>query len=426
MAFNNPKDSFSGGSAGVLYTDRRTFDIDRNVVKELNPSVQPYASFLMQNKMVDTTDPDFKIFEHRAQWIDMKAFVNQVTPPAWSSGTVTVTFDGVGEAGDTANISWVKPGYVVEVYANDGQNGFTGSKKATALITAVSGTSVTLKSISSSPTNLADNDIFYVVDQLAEEGSGSPDAWHDELTVVWNSCGIMKTPVEITGTLYNMALRGYSNELARLRAEKLMEHKALLNKRLLFGERVGGLGAPNHITGSNGRLVRSTMGALPAIEQYGDSNNKFVFSKATTGYDQINESLEKVFRFTNERGVKYGFGAPDVITYFTGTGTNSFLGNSSANIQVTSGMSRFGFPIRVIETGHGDLALTKDLALRGPYAGYLLILDPKNVGIRVFRDTKYETAIQDNDIDGIKDQYMSDIGLDISLIESHAYMKFTA
>lgn len=428
-----------GSELGVLYTDRRTFDIDRNIVKELYPTVAPFTTFLTKLSYKPTNDPDYKIFEHRSQWVDQEFYVGEIGTwtyfgkNVWGIDGLKVqkTVDGNNDVG------YLIPGLVLEFRSS------TNTLKGRAIITAVnSQQSIDVKSILKGATagnaglsDLVSGDKVYVLTNYFEEGSASPEATSDELTVVWNSCGIMKTSVEVTGTLLETALRGYSNELARLRKEKAMEHKMHKNRAFLFSDRnsaaisingisAAGLGSPDYLTGSNNRPLRSTMGAVTALERYGNADNKFTITKASASFDEINAALEKTYARVNERGVKYGFAAPDVITWFTNTGSGSFLGNSGTSLQVMNGTSRFGFPVKLIETGHGDLVLTKDIAFRGAYTGHMLVVDPKNIGIRVFRNPMYKTAVQANDVDMVKDMYISDEGLDISLLETHALFKF--
>ena len=47
------------------------------------------------------------------------------------------------------------------------------------------------------------------------------------------------------------------------------------------------------------------------------------------------------------------------------------------------------------------------------------------VGNGISRDTFIETNIQDNDADGRKDQIITEAGLEISLPETHAILKFS-
>ena len=59
MAVQEAKYSVSGGTSGVLYTDRRKFDLDRNIVKELYPTVAPFTTFITKLKSMPTTDADY-------------------------------------------------------------------------------------------------------------------------------------------------------------------------------------------------------------------------------------------------------------------------------------------------------------------------------------------------------------------------------
>lgn len=442
MAVQEVKYSVSGGTSGVLYTDRRKFDLDRNRVKELYPTVAPFTTFITKLKSIPTSDPDYKMFEHRSEWVDMKFEVDGAG--TWANGSATVGWDIANLDVTATGAANTNVGFLVKGLILEFRDAATSIVNGRAVITNVDTQqqidilSLTMGASAAAAglADLADGDIAYVIGQAHEEGSGSPSAWHTELSLIWNSAQIMKTPVEITGTLLETALRGYSNELARLRNQKMMEHKMLKNKHFLFGYRnssaisllgtsAAGLGSPLHVAGSNSRPIRSTMGIVTALNIYGDSNNKYAFTKATTGYDDINSAFQAIFDKVNVKGVKYGFGAPDVITWFTNSGTGSFVSNSGASIQIASGLSRFGFPVKVVETGHGDLVLAKDIAFKAPYTGNLVIVDPANIGHRVFRNPKYETSIQNNDADLVKDQFFSDEGMDITLLETHAIMVFS-
>lgn len=48
-------------SSGVLYTDRRKFNLDNDQLAELYPSAVPFTMFALQGReSAQTTDPDFK------------------------------------------------------------------------------------------------------------------------------------------------------------------------------------------------------------------------------------------------------------------------------------------------------------------------------------------------------------------------------
>ena len=68
--------------------------------------------------------------------------------------------------------------------------------------------------------------------------------------------------------------------------------------------------------------------------------------------------------------------------------------------------------------------------LRGPWEDFCVCVDMKNVAYRPLvgngtrRDTSIETNVQDNGIDGRQDMMLTEAGLEISLPETHAILKF--
>jgi hypothetical protein len=238
----NPK-TLSNNTAGVLFTDRRKFYINPQSVAELQPDVTPFLTFLIAKGARGTNDPDFKMFEHRNKWLDQHFSVNDGTPSAWGSsgapgGTVTVAVDTItGVSLDDGLI-----GKTVEIL-DSAETTYKGVARVDAIDAGAN--TVTLRAIGNAEASdfamsaLADNDIMYVQGTAYGEGTTAPESSHDDLDVVYNSCQIFKTSVEVTGTLKEAALRGYSNELARLRRERAKEHKIQIERSLLYGTRQG-------------------------------------------------------------------------------------------------------------------------------------------------------------------------------------------
>jgi hypothetical protein len=57
----------------------------------------------------------------------------------------------------------------------------------------------------------------------------------------------------------------------------------------------------------------------------------------------------------------------------------------------------------------------------------MLVVSDENLFHAQYRPMVYQTNIkQDNAFDGVKDQYMSDEGVGVQLIESHKLFKITA
>ena len=431
------------GASGVLYTDRRDFYVSPNVVKELWTDVAPFTTVISNKETRKVPDPIFKMFEHRNPWVKQLFLCNGDTDNLDSDTTTntTVTVDGASNCSIDDSLI----GMICEVWT-DGY----GTKKGIVRVDSVTSSTVvvvnTLWTSTGSDIALADDDIFLIIGNAQGEGTTSPEAWADELEVVWNSTQIFKTPLQITGTLLAASLRGESSELARLRAQKNQEHKMQKEKAFLFGKRVGGTGldlqdgstsdsfADGGVLDSDGNLVRTTYGIVSAIETYGSSSssvdytNIFTVSEASYTYSSFVDDMEKVFQYVPEAGVKRAFVGAGALGYWSKmAGTTGMAGNSGWTVNL-SDMRRdsLGFNYKILETPHGILQLIPTPALRGPYNKYMLVVSDENLFHAQYRSSMYQTNIKtDNAFDGVKDQYMSDEGVGISLIESHHLFKIT-
>jgi hypothetical protein len=420
------KDLYSGGASGVLYTDRRDFYIDPQVVKELWTDVAPFTTLISNKETRQVNDPLFKMFEHRNPWVKQSVTVDDaagVVVPNDDYG-IAVTVDGIANLAGTPDNSYL--GLVFEAY-----------DIGVMVCTAVSGNDLTMKALDSGFT-LPDDTVLNVIGSAFGEGSYSPDAWADELEVVYNSAQIFKTPVEVTGTLLQAALRGESSELARLREQKNQEHKMQKEKAFLFGKRFGGtnLGGTDGAlsdggrSDADGRKIRTTYGIVSAIEEYGagsgDNQSVFTISEATYKYEDFVDDMEKVFQYVPESGVKRAFCGAGALGYWSKmAGATGIAGLSGWTVNLGD-MKRdsLGFNYKVLETPHGILQLIPTPALRGEYNKHMLVVDDANLFHAQYRSPMYQTNIKtDNGYDGVKDQYFSDEGVGVQLIESHNLFK---
>jgi hypothetical protein len=429
--------------SGVLYTDRRDFYIDPQVVKELWTDVAPFTTVISNRETRQTNDPVFKMFEHRNPWVKQSFQFSTaviIGDPDTGGTSDVIGVDEINglEAGATA--AW--QGLIVEAW----NNAETSRLAVLLIVDADGGSDVTCKALwtlDDGAYTTTDNDICHVIGNAQGEGETSPEAWSDELSVVWNSCQIFKTPLEITGTLLQASLRGESSELARLRSMKNQEHKMQKEKAFLFGVRgdaagVGGtnLGAGDTFddfgrTGAGGGKVRTTYGIVAALNSYGDTSgdDQSVFSiGATYGYDNFVDDMEKVFQYVPTNGVKRAFCGAGALGYWSKMSGATGMGGTSGWTINISDMKRdtLGFNYKVLETPHGMLQLIPTPALRGPCNKYMLVVDEDNLFHAQYRSPMFQANIKtDNGYDGVKDQYFSDEGIGISLIESHNLFKIT-
>ena len=444
--------------SGVLYTDRRNFYIDPQVVKELWTDVTPFTTVIANKETRTVPDPIFKMFEHKQPWVKQSFFANaDIAAPGANTESADLAIDNIVGL-PTPDASWL--GLVVECW-----NSAETTKRGVAVITTVTSSTQIQFTPLNDDLDSDNNDVFYVVGNAHGEGGYSPEAWADELKVVYNSCQIFKNPLEITGTLLEASLRGDSSELARLRMQKSQEHKIQKERAFLFGKRVGGTGLGESAfadgyrgsdvdetfadggingpavgsiatpAGSGAGLVRTTYGIVPAIEAYGNSTsthdyqNIFTASEASYTYANFVDNMEKVFQYVPTSGVKKAFVGAGALGYWSKMAGNSgFAGNNGWSVNMGD-MKRdaLGFNYRTLETPHGMLQLIPTPALRGPYNKYMVIVDEDNLFHSQYRASMYQTNIKtDNAYDGVKDQYFSDEGIGITNINSHSLIKITA
>lgn len=424
-----------GGSSSVLYTDRRQFYIKPEQFAELWPAVTPFTTFVMaaSNSMTGLQDPLFKMFEHRNPW-ERQAFsingASEGTVPNNDTGLASVTVDGAVGLASTPDTSWV--GLEIEVW-----NEAKTTKKGVALVTAASGNDLTLKNLGTTAFDLEDNDYCTVIGNARGEGQTSPAAWSDELEVVWNSTQIFRTPVEITGTLYQAALRGANSELARLRAQKAAEHKMQMERAFMFGSSVigtnldgNGTFGDNYRTDGDSKAVRTTMGIISAIENYGvststaEDQNIFDFSGGLT-WNQFVDATEKIFQYLPNSGTRVAFCGPGAMSYFSKIDNAASKLKTGFNIQLSDmKVDQLGYNFKSLETPFGVIQLVYTPALKRERTNFMVLPSQDNIYHATYRPSSYRTNIKtDNGYDGIKDEYFSDEGIGMSLIESHALIK---
>lgn len=419
---------------GILFTERRDFFLSPQVTKELWTAVTPFTT-IISNKSYETglKDPEYKMFEHRSSFVKQQFLQNDSVSSIATTAT-EIAIDGITGLNSTVDSSYI--GLEVKVW----NPADTSTPVGTALITAQStANKVFLKSLTGSAFTVADNYVYEVISNAYGEGTEAGEAWADELSVVWNSCQIFKTPIEVTGTLYEAALRGYSNELARLRMEKNKEHKIQKEKAFLYGAspvgtNMNGSGTFSTAwqTDANSKAVRTTTGLITALEAYGSSSgenqNLFAINSGTYSYKDFVDDMELVFQYVPESGEKTALVGGTALSYWSKMdGASGFIGQSSWTVNMSDvKKDSLGFNFRYIDTPHGTLKLVWAPVLRGYRAGNMVVISEENLGLKQYRSSKFQTNIKtDNAYDGVKDQYFSDEGVSIELIESHKLFKIS-
>ena len=98
---------------------------------------------------------------------------------------------------------------------------------------------------------------------------------------------------------------------------------------------------------------------------------------------------------------------------------------AAGRIDTTSGDETYGMRLKKYTSFHGDIILAPTKLFEKNYAGYGVMVDPKYLYYRPFdgKDSKLRANIQENDLDGWKDEYMTKAGLKVELEKTHALLK---
>jgi hypothetical protein len=434
--------TIANGSNGLsIDSTRRLFNFGERVA-ELAPQQSPFFVYLSKVAKKPTDDPVFKFLEQRHQWQRRNFNLGDVSDVHtyalgdYLDGDATTntirTYVNYDKFGKIQTAEYVPEFFVGGlIVAIEDASGVVRrfEVEETPSVTSGAGTlEVKLKALFTGSANFADDAKGMVIGSSWEEASKAPDGWEDALFDREGYTQIFKTAINLfSGTAMATKYRGIANEYQRVWTEKLMEHKMDLEHAFLFGS-----GASDDAAGQAPR--RYTHGIIPYTEAHG---KQYEFSYASSGYDAFLDAMEDFFAPEGgNSGNKLVLASRKVITYLNKLGQGSFLNNSVGSSQYSLDVQNikgaFGHQVTKVNTIYGDLHFVADPLLRGPWENYCVGVDMKNVAYRplsgngINRDTFIETNIQDNDVDGRKDQIITEAGLEISLPETHAILKWNA
>tara|TARA_R100001086_G_scaffold37517_1_gene16708 strand:+ start:4443 stop:5834 length:1392 start_codon:yes stop_codon:yes gene_type:complete len=447
------------GTGVSLDNTRRKFDFGDRVA-ELAPQQSPFFVYLNKVGKKPTNDPVFKFLEQRHQWQRRNFFVS--TGEDWDPGTVSA--GNAVAAGTDLHIScnvtkdgkissveeechWILPNQVLAIYSDGDSKVYRFRIDPDATVTTNAGadagdgkfinhdatnghTEITGESLIAIDAVAAGADMNAgqkgsVIGSAFAEGTDAPLGWEDIMSDSEGYCQIFKTGMNIySNTALATEYRGIKNEFQRIWTDKLMEHKMDMEQAFLFG-----LG--NATAGAT--TTRYTHGIVP----YTEANGKvYSMTYASSGYDAFLDAMEDFFAPEGgNSGNKLVLASRKVITYLNKLGNGSFLNNSVGasqySLDVQNVKGAFGHQVTMVNTIFGNLHFVAEPLFRGPWENYCVAVDLKNVAYRplvgngISRDTFVETNVQDNGVDGRQDQVITEAGLEISLPETHAVLKFS-
>lgn len=443
---------------------RRKFGIG-DYVAELSPEANIFFTYLSQVAKSPTDDTVWKPLEYRTQWqrrnfkiIDGgEANINLTHDAALDvvKGDVELkaNYDGKGKLNANDSVWDKTPIFIIvgqilrlkvdeqtpsaEVYKNF---------KVTDWVAATSTASVqSVETYAVDPQlMLIHNTHGQVVGSAFGEATGAPDGWRDELSSVEFYTQIFKTSVPLmSGSAMATKYRGYSDEWKRIYAQHVMSHKMDIEHAMLFGH-------GNYVD----KDTRYSWGVVPFIETQGGKIYDMAYN--THGFDKMVDIMQDFFApemgnsnsklcLTSRKVIawlsKVGSATSGSFMYNTYGGSQNATGNTDAvvdvnsnpyAVQVSGAQSKFApTPITVVQTAFGTFNFVAHPLFRNQSEDLCAVIDMANIKYRplvgngLSRDTYVETNIQDNSIDGRKDQIITECGLELLLPETHALVNFS-
>lgn len=417
--------------------DRRQFAFGDRVV-EVSPRPTPFFSYLSKHRKVTTTDPVFKVLEQRHQWQRRNFKLKGAkTSTAHTSGAEIANYGKFDSNFNKFGIEVSTP--VVPLFILGGQ--LISMKDTSGVIrvfkvgdtpdyTADSSAAaeIDLTPLFTATTAFADNVDVEIIGSSFAEGSGVSEGWKDELFNREQFCQIFKTSIPLfSNTARATELRGRKNEYQRTWLEKIMEHKADMDKAAMFS-----IGTADE--SATGAPERRTWGILPYTESLGKVYSDFTYG--ASNWDKFLDVAEDFFDLeSGNHGSKLTLCSRKIATWLNKMSGAGYIANTAGvanyrlNVEQITGS--FGHEIMSVKTMYGDFNFVVSPWLRGPYEDYAVAVDMAHVAWRplsgngISRDTFITTNVQDNDADGRQDMITTEAGLEITMPERHAILKFS-
>jgi hypothetical protein len=256
---------------------------------------------------------------------------------------------------------------------------------------------------------LLDDDPLYLIGVADEENSTSEVATSSNPTKVDNYTQIFKKSVQASGSWLSSSNITNTHDWSHQRKKQAIEHLVDIELAFLFG-------AASTVAGTDGPR-RTTGGVLSFATQ----NNQDAAGTLTEA--EWETFLRTLFRYGSQK--KVVFASPLVISVL-----NAF---SSGKLVTSVGDETYGVKVMNLVSAHGEVTLVKHNLLQGAvYGGYAIALDfgKGDLAYRFLngsgpggsRDTKLFTNRQAPDLDGRKDEWITEAGLQFGLPKVHGVL----
>ena len=366
-----------------ILSNRRVIDMSRQIAL-LDPNDSPFVSFLKLAKKDSRV-----VYNPKFEWLedDLIAGQSQLAAAISSASTTSLSVDdgSIFRAGDVIHIPSVGENMLV-------------SEVSSNTLTVVRGYGSTAAQAS-----IDDDATVLNLGPAMSENSSLRGVVSTQESSVYNYTQIFRTPISLSGTeaaskLHGGKDRGYQRRKASL------EHKRDIARAMYFGQRKEDTSAAT---------PRRTMGGL--LEFLGTSDTvTFNSSTLPITYRNFDANVAKQ-AFAHGGQEKLLIAGPNLASAINCWAENKLV--SDVDSEATYGMR-----VKNLVTTYGDLKVIYDPLLdAGGYSGYGFVIDPENLRYVYLdgRDTKLNIGVQNNDVDGVVDEYLTECSLEVRLPKTH-------
>jgi hypothetical protein len=323
----------------------------------------------------------------------------------WQEDELDPRFDAINNVGGYAsgitaltvdNGAYFKPQHIVYVPR-------TG--ESMRVVSVAANVLTVVRGVGSTAQALNDNDELLIANTAQPEGDASQVARSRNPVPVFNYTQIFREPWDATGTELHS-----ENETEDDWTHQAMKHGIEHAKNIEYALMVG---HPSEDT-SSGQARRTTGG----FKHYVATNA--TDAGGTFTETELFAALRPAFRY----GAKEKWGLASALS------VDVMNGFPRGKLELRQSDNTFGLRVMQHISPHGTLNLVTHWLLEGlTLGGQIWILDTDVVKYRYLnnkargpRDTTIRTNIQNNDVDGRKDEYLTECGLEFGLEKRHGYI----
>lgn len=259
------------------------------------------------------------------------------------------------------------------------------------------------------PAGVSVGDTLLFTRAVFEDGSGKGSFKSIKTATDYNFCEIIKTGVAFTGRDLNSDFRG-GDDADMTRKWAAIEHLKSIEFMSFFGRR-------HSLTGSGGHLTTFSGGLDYYVrDNVWDLNDEVPTERAFIEFLEV-AMREGQGGYLNGSGTKYLFGSARYMTEI------SFWAKD--RLRYVSDDRLLGIDVKEYLTPHGKVMLVHAPILDEWHKDRAYLIDLNHVAQAVHRgrNTKLYKNIQDPDVDGVEELWMSDVGFQVEAPDSHAVIK---